>query len=264
MSLSSHTEFSPEGYVRLVCALEDVGYAVASFQETDPNSRHLILRHDIDMSLQAAADLALIETQAGWKAHYFVLLRTEMYNVFSRGGKHALSAIIDAGHEVGLHFDCSLYLGDDGPDVVARLDAAAAHECAILESITERPVRFISLHRPAPAMIRNTHRLAGRPHSYMPRFVEDMGYCSDSRGIWRYGHPLDHPALISGRALQLLTHPIWWIARADETVLDKLDRFVATRYELLRHELAHNCIPYRQRVGDSRLPARPESRNSTP
>jgi hypothetical protein len=67
-----------------------------------------------------------------------------------------------------------------------------------------------------------------------------MGYCSDSRGGWYHGHPLDHPSVAQGRALQLLTHPVWWTLPAGEATA-KLKRFLLERYQLLDEELASQC-----------------------
>ena len=52
--------------------------------------------------------------------------------------------------------------------------------------------------------------LADRRNTYESKFFKEIGYCSDSRGGWHHGSPLDHAALGEGRALQLLTHAIWW------------------------------------------------------
>ena len=49
-----------------------------------------------------------------------------------------------------------------------------------------------------------------------------------------------------GRALQLLTHPIWWDANFGENVREKLDRFALRRFDMFRAELARNCQAYPQ------------------
>ena len=76
-------------------------------------------------------------------------------------------------------------------------------------------------------------------------FFSAIGYCSDSRGAWHHGHPLAHQAVAQSRALQLLTHPIWWPSTVSPGPLPTLDRFVSERDTLLRTELAANCEPYR-------------------
>lgn len=65
-------------------------------------------------------------------------------------------------------------------------------------------------------------------------------YCSDSRGEWHYGEPADHIAVRTGRALQLLTHPIWWVGEAAEPEL-RLRRYLDQRVRALDEDLAANC-----------------------
>lgn len=235
--------FSLEGYRALIAALLERGYQAKAYEDVSAGERHLILRHDLDMSLQAAEPIAAIENELGVAAHYFVLLRTEMYNLFSPAARRSLQNILGLGHAIGLHLDASLY--DNDP---AALNAAAARECAILEDAIGAPVSVISFHRPAKSLLGYEKPLAGRRHAYEPCFFSQIGYCSDSRGGWNYGAPLDHEAVRDGRALQLLTHPIWWPAAPASDPVDRLDRFVDERTHLLRQELAANCEPYRAAI----------------
>jgi hypothetical protein len=193
------------------------------------------------MSIDAAIKVAEIEHEINVSATYFVLLRTEMYNAFSSRGKEALLRIAALGHEIGLHLDGSLY-----ENSIGDLDQAAALECSMLEKIINQPVRTISFHRPIPSLQGFDKPVGGRRHTYEPAFFIDMGYCSDSRGGWHYGHPLEHAAVANGKSLQLLTHPIWWAAAPGETVRQKLDRFALGRFDLLRAQLAINCDAYPQ------------------
>jgi hypothetical protein len=240
-------DFSLSAYRSLLTGLMERGYEARDYAAADPVRRHVILRHDIDMSLDAALAVAAIETELALKAHYFVLLRSEMYNPFSAGAREALQRLRALGHRIGLHLDASLYGNEP-----QRLQRAAQDECAALEAAVGSPVHMISFHRPASTLLGYAEPLAGRRHAYEPRFFRDMGYCSDSRGEWRGGHPLEHSAVRDGRALQLLTHPIWWTRDEQETVQARLDRFARDRYRVLRSELAANCQVY-----DPTLPPMP-------
>jgi hypothetical protein len=233
-------DFTVDGYRALLVALFERGYRAHSFTDVRPERRHLILRHDLDMSLEAALPLAEVERSLEMRAAYFVLVRSEFYNPFTSAARATLDAIRGLGHEVGLHFDANLYPADR-----SALDKAAAQECALLQAGLGIEVRTISLHRPGKVFLGMEGRLAGRLHTYAPRFFQSMGYCSDSRGAWQRGHPLSHTAVAEGRGLQLLTHPIWWTGRPEETVKARLDRFARQRFDLLREELARNCEPYR-------------------
>lgn len=229
------TEFSLAGYGALLSEFLDRGYGIRTFENADPEAAHLILRHDIDLSLEAAVPVAEIEAAAGHSATYFVLLRGDFYNPLSGSGMKILRRLIELGHEIGLHLDPSLYADED-----AALDAAAESECAVLESALDRPVGTISFHRPAGRLQGFAGRLGGRRHAYEPRYFSEMGYCSDSRGAWRHGPPLEHTAVAAGRALQLLTHPIWWQRLEGESVQQTLERFALERYRTSRVDLGRN------------------------
>ena len=145
---------------------------------------------------------------------------------------------------MGLHLDGALYDGE-----LEALEVAVHRECAVLEAILEAPVDMISFHRPAPRLVPCDRTLAGRRNTYESRFIETIGYCSDSRGGWHRGHPLAHPAVAAGRALQLLTHAVWWDGGACESSREKLDRVVASCDARVRVELAANNSVYKKESG---------------
>lgn len=163
----------------------------------------MYLRHDIDLSLELAVEMAEVEAELGVQSTYFVLVSTDIYNPASSRSRRLLSTIIDNGHEIGLHFDATQTGNED-------LDRSAERECDILAKLTGRSVETISFHRPARELLGSNKRLAGRRHTYEPEFFSKIAYISDSNGGWHHGHPLDHPAIGARTAIQLLTHPIWW------------------------------------------------------
>ncbi|WP_425402994.1 hypothetical protein [Hwanghaeella sp.] len=198
-------DFTRAGYRELLQALTERGYRPATFATCDPNLPDLVLRHDLDFAPDLALPLAEIEAELGMTAAYFILPETPFYTIRDPAARKAIKSLIALGHEVGLHFDAAA-----GEDTAEALDRAAFEQCAALEDIAGAPVGMISFHRPAKALLGRKEEIGGRPHTYQPRYFSEMGYCSDSRGLWRFGHPLEHEAVAERRALQLLTHPIWW------------------------------------------------------
>ena len=132
------------------------------------------------------------------------------------------------------------------------LEAACEEECQRLEAQLGCRVEVVSFHRPTEVLIGAEGQFAGRTHAYEPRFITEMGYCADSRGDWHHGHPLDHEAIAENRALQLLTHPIWWDTQPGESIVARLDRLVDGHTDAFRRELAKNCEPYRQAIDKPR------------
>jgi hypothetical protein len=242
MTTSASRSFSPEAYVELVSGLLGQGYVLRGFADADPDRRHLILRHDVDFCLETAAEMAALEARHGLTATYFVLLRSEFYNVASPAARAALRRIADAGHDLGLHFDAELHGGKGRAD----LDAAAAEERVLLERFVGRAIHAVSYHRPGPHGLGGTERIGGCLNAYGPRFTQAMGYCSDSKGAWHHGSPSEHPAIKAGRALQLLTHPIWWMG-TKRSPTTRLSDYLRNRLAFLDHELARHCAVHRPR-----------------
>ncbi|MCW5771384.1 MAG: hypothetical protein KIT16_07090 [Rhodospirillaceae bacterium] len=230
-------EFSPAGYAALLGRLRDAGYTARRYEDAAPGRRDLILRHDVDFSLGAALAMAEQEASLGLGAAYFVLLRTEFYNPLSGEGRAALRRLAALGHAVGLHVDGALY-----PE--GGLDAAVAGEADLLAAALGAPVGLVSFHRPGANGIPAAERIGGRLNAYAPRFYGPDRYCSDSRGGWHHGHPLQHAAIRAGRALQLLIHPFWWQAPALPPE-ERLRRFLAERSDFLDRELARHCSVHR-------------------
>jgi hypothetical protein len=204
MSTIDASQFSVDAYGALLAELVGQGYRVVNFGDVDPAARHLVLRHDVDVSLAAAVELAEAEHALGYASHYFVLITSEQYNPAAQVSRNALHHIISLGHRVGLHFDAALESSE-------TLETRADTEANYLSELAGAAVSMLSFHRPAAKWINNPVSLAGLPHSYQPRYFSEMGYCSDSKGGWWRGAPLQHDAVQAGHALQLLTHPIWWV-----------------------------------------------------
>ena len=237
--MNSRDDFTIVGYQNLIKSFISKGYTVSSFLDANLRYNHLILRHDIDMSLEAALSIAITEGELGVKAHYFVLLRTEMYNLFSEKSLEILNKIIDLGHNIGLHFDASLYADSE-------INDAACWEADCLQNAIKQEINMISFHRPAQKWLGHSGKIAGRSHTYQPLWFIEMAFCSDSRGRWDFGHPLDLKATEVKRSLQLLTHPIWWCSASQYTVEAKLKNFLEIRQLNLQKQLALNCEPYRE------------------
>ena len=233
--------FKLNGYKRLLQSFFSQGYEVRDFCDDDGqlaklDRQHLILRHDIDMSLDAALAIGAIEMELGVSSTYFVLLGSEMYNIFSPSSKYILESLMKMGHKIGLHFDASQYENN-----FSSLDKAAQQECTLLENLIESSIKIISFHRPSQRFLGLDSKLAGRIHTYHPSYFNDIVYCSDSRGEWRYGHPLDVIESSNLLAIQLLVHPIWWDSSKNENSIERLDRLVLEHNYSYQLELSRNC-----------------------
>ena len=98
-------EFTYQAYRDMLNLLREQQYAFRQYHNYADCPRCVILRHDIDNSLEQAVNLAQVEAEAGVASTYFVLLRTDFYNIASSAGLRAVRRIQSLGHEIGLHFD---------------------------------------------------------------------------------------------------------------------------------------------------------------
>ena len=176
-------DFSLDHYRELLDAARAGGYRFGSF-DSEPQEGELLLRHDVDLSLDAALRLAELEAEAGAQATYFLMTESVFYNLASHEGVQALARLRELGHRVGLH---------------------AVWPNAVVD---ERFDPVVAWHNPDPEYMREP---VGSVVNVMqePWFSPDT-YRSDSNQHWRSGCP--HEDLRAGRFpwLQLLTHPEIW------------------------------------------------------
>jgi hypothetical protein len=200
------------GHYRELLDAAKGNYRFAAFDH-EPAAGDLFLRHDVDLSLDAALELAELEAEAGATATYFLMTRSAFYNLASAEGERALARLRELGHAVGLH---------------------AVHPHVDLD---ERFDRVVAWHNPDPEFMREP--LDGVVNVMSPPYFDPDHYRSDSNHHWRSGCP--HEALAAGEFdwLQLLTHPEIWVfpgTTMRETMVAMLDAERERDVERLRDD----------------------------
>ncbi len=89
-------------YREIVEAAQAGGYRFAHFDGA-PADGSVILRHDVDLSLDAAVRMAELENDAGASATYFLMTESVFYNLDSSEGVAAIERLRELGHRVALH-----------------------------------------------------------------------------------------------------------------------------------------------------------------
>jgi hypothetical protein len=201
--------FTLDHYRELLDAARAGGYRFAHFDEP-PGRGHLLLRHDVDLSLDAALRLAALEADAGVSATYFLMTESVFYNLASSEGRAAVARLRELGHRVGLH---------------------AVYPNAALDKRFD-PV--VAWHNPDPEYM--TAPIDGAVNVMQDGYFDPPTYRSDSNQRWRFGCP--HEELRAGAFpwLQLLTHPEIWAypgATMGETMRAMLDAEHERRLEQL-------------------------------
>ena len=208
--------FDLDHYRELLDAAKEGGYEFGFF-EGSPREGTVLLRHDVDLSLDAALRMAELEADAGARAPYFLMTGSVFYNLGSHEGEQALGRLRELGHRVGLHA------------VYPRVD------------LDERFDPVLAWHNPDPEYMRAP--VEGAINVMQEPWFNPETYRSDSNQHWRSGCP--HEELRAGAFpwLQLHTHPEIWVypgtrmgetmrAMLEEEKERRLDQLAADRIDL--------------------------------
>jgi hypothetical protein len=176
--------FDLRHYDELLEAATAGGYRWATF-DREPEAGDLFLRHDVDLSLSAALELARRERAHGATATYFLMTESVFYNLASAEGREALEELRSLGHAVGLHAVHPRFERDERFDPV------------------------MAWHNPDPDYV--FAPVDGAVNVMQAPWFTRGRYRSDSNQHWREGCP--HEELRSGAFewLQLLVHPEIWV-----------------------------------------------------
>lgn len=176
--------FDIEHYRELLEAAQAGGYRFARFGET-PQDGDLFLRHDVDLSLDAAVTMAELEAELGAQATYFLMTESVFYNLASPEGVAAIERLRELGHVVGLH---------------------AVHPNVVFD---ERFDPVLSWHNPDSEYM--TKEIPGAVNAYEERYFSPQTYRSDSNQHWRSGCPHEELRASAFPWLQVLVHPEIWV-----------------------------------------------------
>jgi hypothetical protein len=176
-------DFSLRHYEEILRAAQTGGYRFVQFDKA-PEAGDVFVRHDVDLSLDAALEMAELEARLGVRATYFLMTQSVFYNLASAEGEWAAVHLRELGHSVGLH---AVY-------------PRAEHDV--------RFDRVMAWHNPDPGYMFDP--VGGLVNVMAEPHFSREHYRSDSNHSWRNGCP--HAELAAGdfEWLQLLVHPELW------------------------------------------------------
>jgi hypothetical protein len=200
------TAFDLAAYASLLEAARAGGYRPTTF-DREPEDGAIFVRHDVDLSLEAAVTMAEAEADLGVRATYFLMTESVFYNLASPVGVRALARLRELGHAVG----CT-------PCIRGRCSTSASTRW--WPGTTPTPP---TCGTPSPARSTSWPATSTRPPTARTRTSTG----GPARRTTTFGGPVPW--------LQLLTHPEIWVfpgATMRETMLAMLD---ADRASRLRH-----------------------------
>jgi len=203
-------EFGLSHYRAILEKAIALGYRPLGFRDVLANESGwtLLLRHDVDVSLDDALAMAELEAEVGARATYFIRVHARGYNPFSRSSYRALRRMLALGFEIGLHHEVGVF-----PDDSRSAKEFLLAEKVVLESVTGRPVAGVATHLPkwvTSTLDRDT--LADCGFAYEAgdeRFRAGAKFLSDSNRNLRFGCPCQFVGQVT--KIYLAVHPYWWV-----------------------------------------------------
>lgn len=183
--------FSLNHYFKTLYDYINAGYVILPDAKV---RRHIHLRHDVDLSLSYALELAKEEQKRDIFSTYYIMLHSDLYNATSPEGIDQIQEIHRLGHKIGLHLDTRCHLSND------------FHTLSIIvgERVTDWRRHLVNITPeftiPEP-----------RPINY--KFLSDSGM------NWREGCFCQHIGKYD--KMEILIHPEWHIVSPSA----KRDRF---------------------------------------
>lgn len=217
-------QFTYESYAAMLEELHTKGYHFKNYNNWQETDRSVILRHDVDSSLEKAALLSEVEKNVfpeGVQATYFVLVSTDFYNIHSRTSRNQMQQIIDNGGMIGLHFDETQYdISDE-----REMREYVCEETDILSAAAGTQIDVVSMHRPSEKFLSAEMAFPNMVNSYSRTYFKEMKYLSDSRRHWREN--VDE--IIGSRRyprLHILTHPFWYMQGMEVSLKETLQNAI--------------------------------------
>ncbi len=186
--------------------------------------RLILLRHDVDYSIDDMMNLAEIERKLGIKSTVFIRVHSKFYNPFDKDNFERIVKLKEMGHEIGLHFE-PVFAKENGFDIKSLL----ARDSKILEEAFDLRVRGVGTHLEERSHLEISEKLEW----IQLEFSKDgrrsiMRYPADSRCLPRvfpdlfedYVFLRDTNAEWVGKSfcesipnepfIYVLIHPTWW------------------------------------------------------
>lgn len=219
---------------------------LCDYREAADRAEFILLRHDVEFSVERAYAMSLIESEMGVCSTYFIQIANNAYNAFSQKNRELIADMREHGHHIGLHYHrCGK---TDHEEILADVKL----QLRVMSEMVGFAVDRFAMHRPAQETRYYDLPVEGVINAYSPEFftfVEeldentalDVKYIADSQCRWNYGCP-DADTLAGYPKIQLLLHPDYW----SETGSDACDNFAelikenrSTFTETLDNECRH-------------------------
>ena len=237
--------FSYDYYREIINVIKRSGKLFSFHQLANKyQQKFVIMRHDVEFSVDRAFHLADFEHKYNFSSTYFFQMTNNAYNVLSKRNKDLIWKIADMGHKVGLHFHLN------GMTESSVITDQIKKEIDVMSSMLEMEIDSFSIHRPTTALLKNNINLPGIINTYGDAFfsfTEDMvnnppviKYLSDARHYWNYNLEPDEKTINSHDKIQILIHPYSWTEKGYSNAVN-FKTLLSEKHEELVETIDREC-----------------------
>lgn len=185
-------------YIKFLKYFKKLGYKFIDYRKFK-KKKNIILRHDVDFSLEYAFEIAKLNYKEKIKSHFFVLVNSPFYNILEDKNLHILENIISYNHNIGLHYD------------PGRLSFKS--QMHLLKKVSPKIKNIFSTHKFSSIKFKsNQYKTINFYNKKLSK-----KYYADSGGSFRYGSPINDKDIIKNKeSFQLNLHPIWWFYKTSD------------------------------------------------
>lgn len=235
--------FSYEDYKAIIRIIKTTDLQT-DYKHALTRDRFIIMRHDVEYSVERAYELAKVEESMDFTSNYFFQWTNNSYNILSRRNMDRIKDMHERGHNIGLHFALN------GLTDMEQVKKRIVQEVNILSEMFGFPITQFSVHRPSKDVLRENIKLPGIINAYQDEFftfgenvTEDtpvaVKYLSDANHIWRYGYP-DEKNILGHDKVQILTHPFAWTRHGYDN-FENYKTLIAEKYAEMVESVDAEC-----------------------
>ena len=235
--------FSYDDYKEIIRIIKATG-SQTDYKHALSRDKFIIMRHDVEYSVERAYELAKVEESMDFTSNYFFQWTNNSYNILSRRNMNMIKDMNERGHNIGLHFALN------GLTDMEQVRKRIVQEVNILSEMFGFQITQFSVHRPSKDVLRENIKLPGIINAYQDEFftfgenvTEDtpveIKYLSDANHIWRYGYP-DEKNILAHDKVQILTHPFAWTKQGYDN-FQNYKSLIAEKYKELIESVDAEC-----------------------
>ena len=235
--------FSFNDYREIIRIIKETG-RYCTFDEAKDKDEFIIMRHDVEYSVDRAYALSKVEESMDFRSTFFFQWTNNSYNILSRKNRDILTDMHERGQNIGLHFALN------GMTDMRMIRDRIKQEINMLSDMLGFEINSFSIHRPSPSVLAEDIKLNGILNAYQDEFFTfdpkaspqsqlEVKYMSDANHIWRYGYP-DEETINKHDKIQILTHPFAWTKKGYDN-LDNYKTLVNEKYKELIDSIDNEC-----------------------